>query len=136
MKIGKALSIGARPSLIELPLKKCYEIALFCYEIALSIVFTFLSILQLICCFVILFQAIQYEPIMTSVTDIIQGKETKDKVNPSALITMAGWGIFVQKIFAFLKVLTKSKIAEIVLERSIFQTFWKPHCCTKSFFLS
>ena len=37
-------------------------------------------------------------------------------VNPSALITMAGWGIFVQKIFAFLKVLTKSKIAEIVLE--------------------
>ena len=100
MKIGKALSIGAR--LIELPLKKCYEIALFCYEIASSIVFTFLSILQFICCFVIICQAIQYEPIMTSVTDIIQGKETKDKVNPSALITMAGLEDFRPKnIFIF-----------------------------------
>jgi hypothetical protein len=76
MKMGKVLSNGARPSLIELLLKKCYEIALFCYEIALSIVFTFFSILQLICCFVIICQAFQYEPIMTSVTDIIQGKET------------------------------------------------------------
>ena len=89
MKIGKALSIGARPSLIEQPqkmisLKKCYEIALFFYEIALSIVFTFLSILHIICCFVILCQAIKFEPIMTSVTNIIQGKVTKDKVNPSA----------------------------------------------------
>ena len=88
MKIGKAPSIGARPSLIELPqkmisLKKCYGIALFCYEIALSIVFTFLSILQLICCLVILCQAIKFEPMMTSVTNLIQGKETKDKVNPS-----------------------------------------------------
>ena len=78
-------------------LKKCYEIALFCYEIALSIVFTFLSILQLICCFVIVCQAIQFEPIMTSVTDIIQGKETKDKVKPSALITMPGLGDFCPK---------------------------------------
>ena len=84
-------------------LKKCYEIALFCYEIALSIVFTFLSILQLICCFVIVCQAIQFEPIMTSVTDIIQGKETKDKVNPSDLIAMAGLGDFCQKNICIFK---------------------------------
>ena len=84
-------------------LKKCYEIALFCYEIALSIVFTFLSILQIICCFVIVCQAIQFEPIMTSVTDIIQGKETKDKVNPSDLIAMAGLGDFCPKNICIFK---------------------------------
>ena len=75
MKIDKAPSVKARSSSIEqemIPPNKCYFVI-------------FLAILQLICYFGIIFTFQKHEPIMTTVTTLLQGKDTRDKFNPYAL---------------------------------------------------